>query len=1202
MLIWLRGHLPPEALESTLKASPEYRSALEKWLDSIVDSGFIGAKARLNTMMDGGDKDVIRKGEPHPAAVPEPSPSNLEPTVFKEEMAEYVDELLTRFNWHVHTGTCWKYLRPREARSDVNCRFGMDGSCISETRVNEETGAISIRRRHPRMTHYNPTATFLLKCNTDIKFIGSGGDAKAFLYYVTDYITKAPLSMHAGLTALSYAIRQGEARGLLSDAPREERDTRRVMTIAINSMLGHQEISHPQVMSYILGGGESYTNEQFQAINWAEVIRFVERLGLTLMGQSESLGNPQDSGSALPPTVPDVQLHVSIEDGAPSASNQLLDYIYRPESPPYSSMGLYRHVASTRKASLPRHTSTSRTRVSSTSKPFSSSNHPQFHTHALGIRRVNVVPVLLGPSIPRRNGSEAESEQWARDMCILFRPWRSPSDLKGNNESWSSALEAWLPNLDAQDRAVMENMSLVAEAKQARNERPRRRTKGPQDDLLSHLVDLQTTTPAEEGPSANVYVAASLPSAIVPTEDMQPHETHRRLEDLLGPHWTSENFQKCHPISRTANVPLNDQTMRDPSAEEEDESTGQTITDQQKTYMKRCKLRSTSASADKAKAKRGRKRKPRNSAIPPHPPAAIITTALVSRLSSQTQKAQEMAWDLAQIIGIQRGLHQNPEQLRAFQEIALHTIQGSGTQLLMYIGGRGGTGKSYLIETVQLLFECLGKSDELRLGAYTGIAASLIGGNTLHSLLSIGSSLKKPGAVTKRLSAEWMKVKYLIIDEVSMIGAQFLALISSKLKLARGDNPTESLKIFGGINMIFLGDFYQLSPPKEPSVYSYRLVRNPTFLQARDNNGLDAIAGAYLWRQVRRVVLLRIAKRQEGDSVFLEILDHVRNRSCTDNRGVQIRIQGKTIFELLRERELSQVASSEPNQLSLFEDAPVIVGNKETRDALNAAMLAAHASRIEENVQLYYSVDLIKGQQITYPACQTLWNLPSSATKDAFGILPLFRGMKVMITENLSVPFKIVNGSEGVVTDLQFSADESGKRYADVVYVRITGKGCEIQAPGLEPGIVPIFSTPTTVSKPVRVGNTAASSFSRRQVPLVPAYSYTDYKSQGRTLTRAIVDLASCTKTQGVYVMLSRVTSLAGLLILRPFPSSKILQAMTGELRDEVNRLEQLDAVHAASHATTFNMETPTNIVPISLHRAIEPSTYANGDVPMEID
>ncbi|EAU80349.2 hypothetical protein CC1G_12782 [Coprinopsis cinerea okayama7 len=66
---------------------------------------------------------------------------------------------------------------------------------------------VSVKRLNARMTHYTPLATFLTQCNHDVKFIGSGKDTKASMYYVTEYITKPPLTVHAGLAALSYAIR-----------------------------------------------------------------------------------------------------------------------------------------------------------------------------------------------------------------------------------------------------------------------------------------------------------------------------------------------------------------------------------------------------------------------------------------------------------------------------------------------------------------------------------------------------------------------------------------------------------------------------------------------------------------------------------------------------------------------------------------------------------------------------------------------------------------------------------------------------------------------------------------------------------------------------------------------------------------------------------------------------------------------------------
>lgn len=84
------------------------------------------------------------------------------------------------------------------------------------------------------------------------------------------------------------------------------------------------------------------------------------------------------------------------------------------------------------------------------------------------------------------------------------------------------------------------------------------------------------------------------------------------------------------------------------------------------------------------------------------------------------------------------------------------------------------------------------------------------------------------------------------------------------------------------------------------------------------------------------------------------------------------------------------------------------------------------------------------------------------------------------------------------------------------------------------------------------------NSISRIQLPLVPAYAYTDYKSQGRTLDVAILDLASAGSLQGAYVMLSRVKELEGVAILQWFPPRKIDQRLSEEMRDELQRLQNL--------------------------------------------
>ncbi|KAF5311183.1 hypothetical protein D9611_012999 [Ephemerocybe angulata] len=1148
MLVWLRDHLPPEKLAKRLVESEEYRAALTIWIDSIMESGFVGARDNENHEHTETSDARIQGLEPHPACAREPKIAELPQDQFRLEMREYVDELLRRFNWHVHTGTCWKYLKPGEARAPENCRFGMDGSIHPSTTIDGSDGTVRVRRRHPRMTTYNPTITFLLKCNTDIKFIGSGADAKAFMYYVTDYITKAPLSMHAGLTALSYAIQQAESRGVLQNHPADVSSARRATTIAVNSMLGRQEISHPQVMSYILGGGEHYTNESFQAINWAEIIRYVMKAfplqqdPLQPVTTSEDVINPQECNE-------DVQLAISNIGTNLSASSHLLDYIFRPAIEPYDLMGLYRFIASTRRTSL-----TSRGAAEMNVLPenrivrFSSEEHPQFYTHTLVLRRNHAIPVLLGPKIARNDGTEQERDVWGRDMCILFRPWRNPLDLKDPDNTWYDAAITALASLNTRDKDIASNMTLISEGKQARDERPRNRRKAHDHAPdMTDIPDLEATTVTD---TTNAY-ALEPPNYSNAQEQIH---TSLYLNDMLGQDRLSA-IQACYatltePDERAERTDHAKQTHQDDDHEQGDIDSIAL----QKKFMAKAKRRSAAAVDDPNNMiSDGNDRRSTHDDITPQADITRLNDTQVLHVRQRMKRQLHQAYSLSDA----RNISSNAEQMRAFVTVAEHIIEG-GPQLIMYIGGQGGTGKSYLIAAIVELFEILGRGNEVRLGAFTGIAASLIGGNTLHSLLSVGMGKSKLITTAKRLVSEWEGVRYFIIDEISMLSAQFLATLSAKLKTARGDNPSQSQRMYGGMNMIFLGDFFQLSPPTQSSLFSYRLVRNPSFLEARNNSGIDAVAGAYLWRQVREVILLKRSIRQDGDFLMAELLEKIRNRKCVGQNNQPIEIKGLSILEHLRRRDLAYVASTTPEVLTEFRDAPIIVGNKDIRDSLNTTLLVAHARRMSAIPVVYFSRDSIKGQKLKGNAAKGLWNLPSRPTKDSLGQLPMFVGMKVMVTENVSVKFKVVNGSEGNITDIRYSTDAGGRRFADVVYVKLHSKGQLVQAPGLDPGIVPIFPTSVSIAFNVRIGDTTAKSFSRLQVPLIPAYSYTDYKSQGRTLTHAIIDIAS-SQGQGVYVMLSRVKTLRGLLILRWFSQNKILQEMTGELREEVDRLSSLN-------------------------------------------
>ncbi|KAF8143046.1 hypothetical protein K438DRAFT_1480084, partial [Mycena galopus ATCC 62051] len=93
--------------------------------------------------------------------------------------------------------------------------------------------------------------------------------------------------------------------------------------------------------------------------------------------------------------------------------------------------------------------------------------HPQCIAHLARMRRIPVVNVLLGPSIPRPDWGPEEKERWCRTMLILCKPWRSVKDLRMAHESWSSAFDRTV--FSAYTHQIMNNMRVEDECRDARD-------------------------------------------------------------------------------------------------------------------------------------------------------------------------------------------------------------------------------------------------------------------------------------------------------------------------------------------------------------------------------------------------------------------------------------------------------------------------------------------------------------------------------------------------------------------------------------------------------------------------------------------------------------------------------------------------------------------------------------------------------------
>ena len=197
--------------------------------------------------------------------------------------------------------------------------------------------------------------------------------------------------------------------------------------------------------------------------------------------------------------------------------------------------------------------------------------------------------------------------------------------------------------------------------------------------------------------------------------------------------------------------------------------------------------------------------------------------------------------------------------------------------LRIIVMGTAGTGKTYLIKGIKGRLRemaVIGSKSPAIVLAPTGVAAFNIKGTTIHSTLSIpiinDNRLDIKGERLKQLQNKLQDVKYIIIDEKSMVGRRMLGLIDMRLRQAFPEHNNEP---FGGRLVIMFGDFGQLPPVLDLPVYA-KILRGPL-----SNNGLAA------YNLFKEVYKLDVIERQSGNSQkqqeFRDLLLRLRDGEST---------------------------------------------------------------------------------------------------------------------------------------------------------------------------------------------------------------------------------------------------------------------------------------------------------------------------------
>lgn len=395
----------------------------------------------------------------------------------------------------------------------------------------------------------------------------------------------------------------------------------------------------------------------------------------------------------------------------------------------------------------------------------------------------------------------------------------------------------------------------------------------------------------------------------------------------------------------------------------------------------------------------------------------------------------------------------------------------------IFLTGKAGTGKTTLIKYFREQTQ-----KKLVVLAPTGVSAINIGGQTIHSFFKFGINVT-PVGIKKASKAQadiYKKIDTIIIDEISMVRADILDCVDLTLRI----NGKDKNKPFGGVQLIVVGDLFQLPPVVtnyEADMFS-SYYKSPYFFDSK----------VFSQANFKTLELSKIYRQE--DKKFIDILEGIRTGNLKDSH-----------LDLLNTRHDATLLESLDS--SILDDYIFLVTTNAMADAINTGKLnEIQTARI-----------VFKGKK----SGQFDRNFPTNED------LILKEGAKVMLLNN-DTEGRWVNGDIGVVTRINDKKEE--------IYVRLENDNTEYLIPKYTWEMIR-FSYDKDFDT---IDSDVIGAFT--QFPIRLAWAITIHKGQGKTYNNVIVDFGRGTFTHGqAYVALSRCRSLEGMILKTPLIKRHII-------------------------------------------------------------
>ena len=1187
MLVWIKGNISPQEMrDKILRNDSAWQEKLTNWLESCHTGDFLTGNFAEVTESIGKKRE--EKGYVDPTqSFPEAPPKRCDTAHGKGEQ-EGCEQCQTAVEWAVRYATTVDDLL---LRSNVHsCNRGMNrdgtrkknkasGGCMDNKwkkckarfprptflkTVIDELGAICMKKIEAWLNTFTPLVTYAFRCNTDVTSLSSGTAIKAVVLYVSDYITKSTLKTHTIFDSIR-SVFQKNSEMMNGTLPMKEK-ARRFMTKVANLLSAKAEMGAPMICMYLLGNPDHYTSHSFVPFYWQSYVGEVRRIF------DETSDEPQ-------PKIALIKKKNKIVGLSP-----VQDYVHR--APELEHVSLYEWIKCYKREKMRQ-----RKKICSTDKdkkpgaadlvpeenaasngdeldssfqsvqvesdteidgPAGGSNksknqylftkkHPLHETHVMRFVSDNTlrVPNFVGASLPRCD--QGDREYYCCSMLTIFKPWRSGLDLKRSRTvSWDEEFTSH--NFSDSELAIMKNLNIRYECLDARDDYRAQLKKGsPQAFSGSWAAEADEIDCEDHEVSPTAVEFDDLPedpASMGPKHRRRLKETEEINSLLMSAGWTEpvrSDFQK--PNFRP------ERFFPGSVWEHEVDRKKQEILDKKNEHNK-------ISHASKVTTLDGS-----NTEMFQQTSSNIVKVVDKSYLekSFHLDQLSEVIQDTVESYSL------NAEQERAFRIIANHAISTNPEQLRMYLGGMGGTGKTQVIKALSSFFEARKEAHRFVVVAPTGTAAALLRGSTYHSMFGINERMNssKIGRIKAKLSG----VEYVFFDEVSMLSARDLYKINAQLANVCGVNDIP----FGGLNMVYSGDFAQLPPAvgrEHVSLYSKSIGA-----VASDKKSQEEAIGKALWHQITTVVILRQNMRQKKQSLedtkLRTALENMRYKACTADD-----------VNFLR----SLVSSEQPGRSSAcdsdFRNVSIITGTNLQKDEINRLGAIRFAQETDQELTIFYSDDTVRVSpseshqssgtkrvsEISEGMQKALWDQqPSTTDKHIAGKLCLCIGLPVMIRYNFAMELCMTRGQEGFICGWQSKTGSRGQRTLDTLFVELKNPPSDVQMDGLPKNVVPVYATTNNLL--ATLPNDERYYISRTQVEVLVNFAMTDFASQGKTRLFNIAHLNYLSNHQAYYTALSRSATASGTMILQSFDPRIITGGCSGALRQEFRELELLDEI-----------------------------------------